>query len=208
MWSKWKSRETAFILMVASCTFLASCDAVDDIKTLTITDCPEDKPRLCRDGSMCIPKRYICNHEPDCPDNSDENNCGKFLLPCVLHCVQLFISDIELCDDKEKFFKCRDGSCISKTLTCDGIADCEHADDESDAMCDGDTVKEVAPRKPCDPDKEFECEGKICISKKLLCDGIMHCFDGADEDKKMCESMPVSIARQILPSKSTENFRF
>lgn len=92
----------------------------------------------------------------------------------------------------DAFFKCRSGDrCISKSLTCDTIADCPDASDESDALCDGLPMLSVV-RKPCDPELEFECEAKICIPKKLMCDGTNHCFDGRDEDPKICKGKNVT----------------
>lgn len=32
---------------------------------------------MCRDKS-CIDKRRVCDHNSDCRDSSDEENCGKF----------------------------------------------------------------------------------------------------------------------------------
>jgi hypothetical protein len=52
------------------------------------------------------------------------------------------------------FFKCRDGQgCISKSLTCDQVADCDDYSDESDTMCQGphDATIVGVMRKPCDP---------------------------------------------------------
>ena len=31
----------------------------------------------CKDGT-CILREWLCDHEADCPDNSDEVNCCKF----------------------------------------------------------------------------------------------------------------------------------
>lgn len=98
---------------------------------------------------------------------------------------------MKLCRDGSHF-KCRDGTrCISKSLTCDNIADCPDASDESDFLCDGEPREAIA-RKPC-TDNEFECELKICIPKNLVCDGTHHCLDGRDEDPAMCKKLNVSF---------------
>lgn len=89
------------------------------------------------------------------------------------------------------FFKCRDvNRCIAKSLTCDNVADCPDASDESDHLCDAEP-KDIIPRKPCKPNEEFECELKICIPIEVVCDGIEHCSDGRDEEPEMCRKMNV-----------------
>lgn len=99
---------------------------------------------------------------------------------------------MKLCRD-DSYFKCRSGDrCIAKSLICDGVADCPDASDESDTMCE-ETPTLAIVRKPCDPDKEFECEAKICIPKKLVCDGTNHCFDGSDENPEICKGNKVNF---------------
>lgn len=99
---------------------------------------------------------------------------------------------MKLCRDG-LYFRCRNGErCIAKSLTCDNIADCPDASDESDHLCDAES-REASNRKPCELDKEFECELKICIPKEDVCDGIEHCSDGRDEDPVMCRKLNVNI---------------
>lgn len=93
---------------------------------------------------------------------------------------------MKLCDGDE-FHKCRTGDkCISRSLICDGEADCEDASDESDSLCDTEKVARAFTRA-CNNETEFMCEEKFCISNKLLCDGIGHCMDAGDEDPEMCK---------------------
>ena len=40
--------------------------------------CPEDQ-FLCGNGSMCIPKMWLCDEQKDCPNNADEADCSKSL---------------------------------------------------------------------------------------------------------------------------------
>lgn len=114
------------------------------------------------------------------------------------------------CKD-DKFFRCRTGDkCISKSLTCDQVADCEDASDESDALCEGHPPDHV--NKPCDLKKEFECEAKICIPIGLVCDGTKHCFDGRDEETEMCKKSysekNVSLVLEFLASFSSHSMKF
>lgn len=42
-------------------------------------------PRACTESEFrcdnlhCIPDRWVCDHDNDCEDNSDERDCGKWL---------------------------------------------------------------------------------------------------------------------------------
>lgn len=101
------------------------------------------------------------------------------------------IKNVEFSDEKKctgDNFKCRDGSCISSSLTCDHSADCLDASDESDELCH-DKYKTHAK---CDPIKHFECGVEECILKKYVCDGRKNCLNGRDEDEEMCKKMNVN----------------
>lgn len=101
------------------------------------------------------------------------------------------------CSDTDRFFKCvTDDKCISKSLTCDEVADCADGSDESESVC-GDPLARGVPRKKCDVDDEFECEANICISKKLVCDSVNHCSDGRDEAPDLCADRNVSNSEKL-----------
>lgn len=174
-----KARSAIFLCAILA--ILASTTAADG------DDCPSSTSYLCQDGKKCIDKQYLCNHIMDCPDRDDETDCGKKYQLSIRERKFILedLSDMKQCKD-DKFFRCRTGDkCISKSLTCDQVADCEDASDESDALCEGHPPDHV--NKPCDPKKEFECEAKICIPIGLVCDGTKHCFDGRDEEPEMCK---------------------
>ena len=112
---------------------------------------------------------------------------------------------MKLCRDGS-YFKCRNGErCIAKSLTCDNVADCPDASDESDHLCD-DAPERTVTRKNCKPDKEFECELKICIPKELVCDGIEHCSDGRDEETAMCKKLNVNFISSDLSQSTLKQF--
>ncbi|CRL05146.1 CLUMA_CG018156, isoform A [Clunio marinus] len=162
---KWKSMEIPLVIVTCLTCFAFAEDQ------LFYEGCKLATHYQCFDGKTCVPKSYICNNNYDCPDRDDEEDC-----------------DMKLCRG-DFYFLCRNNeTCITSSLTCDGIADCPDASDESDSMCDPLKEHEKIFRKPCNPDKEFECEGKICIPKKLVCDGTEHCFDGRDEKPELCQN--------------------
>jgi Low-density lipoprotein receptor domain class A len=91
---------------------------------------------------------------------------------------------VKKCEDKTKFFKCRDGlGCIAKILTCDDQGDCKDNSDESEELC----TEMNHTHRECDKFNEFECSPGICIPMKDKCDGIKNCNNGKDEDKEMCK---------------------
>lgn len=57
-------------------------------------------------------KRWRCDADDDCGDNSDEQNCLKE----------------SKCKDND--FMCSDGTCITQKWRCDGDPDCGDASDE------------------------------------------------------------------------------
>lgn len=101
-----------------------------------------------------------------------------------------FVStDVQKCDNKEKFFLCRDKkTCIAKVLTCDMEADCPDASDESDEMCDSLASVSIgsAPNKTCDPLTQFTCGNGVCVPLEDVCNGAKNCIDGSDESPTMC----------------------
>lgn len=178
--------------MAMSCIALTSC--LDDDDQQTSVACDPKTQYLCGNGKKCIVKDYLCNGVVDCDDRDDETDCGKLVHRMLVHFSNHFSVDMRECSDTEKYFKCRTGDkCISKSLTCDEVADCSDGSDESESVCGDPLTREsAAPRKKCDADREFECEANICISQKLVCDSVNHCSDGRDEAPELCASKNVS----------------
>ncbi len=52
--------------------------------------------------SYCIPYRYVCDHQNDCPSGEDEANCQYLICPGLLKCKHdnMCVHDFEVCDGK------------------------------------------------------------------------------------------------------------
>lgn len=188
MLPKWMEPASGFLFVLLFC-LIAGSIAGDQI--FSDDSCPSSTHYQCHDRLKCIPKAYLCNANIDCPDGDDEVECGKLGGSKIKFFHNLFTLptlEMKLCTGDSNFL-CRDKSrCILKSLTCDNVADCPDNSDESDTMCDpiiGATGQESTTRKPCSSD-QFECGSRTCIPKKLMCDGVKHCFDGSDEEPKLC----------------------
>ncbi|XP_004454733.2 CD320 antigen isoform X2 [Dasypus novemcinctus] len=98
----------------------------------------------CRTSGLCVPLPWRCDSDLDCPDGSDEDECG--IEPCVQEgqCPPPTSSPCS-CDSDgecpgricspqpcpEGQLRCRlDGACIPHTWHCDGHPDCSDGSDE------------------------------------------------------------------------------
>uniref|UniRef100_A0A671PYM9 EGF-like domain-containing protein n=1 Tax=Sinocyclocheilus anshuiensis TaxID=1608454 RepID=A0A671PYM9_9TELE len=117
------------------------------------------QPQRCSGGQFqcsngeCIPRGYVCDHDDDCGDRSDEQNCTY-----------------PTC--RGTYFTCPSGRCIHQVWLCDGEDDCE--DNADERGCDN-------VQRECYPG-EWPCPSSgVCIPLDHLCDGTAHCPDGEDE---------------------------
>ena len=75
-------------------------------------------------GFYCLPWRYVCNGEWECPGGVDEKNCDRTICPGM--------------------FMCKNSSiCITTDSLCDLISDCYLNDDEN--YCPIDRVPNKCP---------------------------------------------------------------
>eukprot|EP00058_Branchiostoma_floridae_P025122 XP_002610612.1 hypothetical protein BRAFLDRAFT_65802 [Branchiostoma floridae] len=127
----------------------------------------------CNDGS-CIESILQCDQTPDCPDESDEENCG--------------------------IFGKRPGTCPSPTLTadecllrprvyrtCDIDADCRSGEKCCFNGCGSECIQVVTrtTSSVCDDD-QFTCDDGECIPADYQCDDDADCQDRSDEKNCRC----------------------
>uniref|UniRef100_A0A673AX11 LDL receptor related protein 8 n=1 Tax=Sphaeramia orbicularis TaxID=375764 RepID=A0A673AX11_9TELE len=143
-------------------------------------------------NGQCVPGRWRCDGEAECPDGSDEaeETCsksnqtadtyvthtiptgwGKFL-PCIPG-ADLLLSGgwcKQTCPPEK--FDCGGSTnkCVSLSWRCDGEKDCENGADEEDCA------------SAC-PSGEFMCGNRKCLAAVYVCDGDDDCGDGSDELK-------------------------
>ncbi|KAI7807257.1 putative low-density lipoprotein receptor-related protein 8 [Triplophysa rosa] len=159
--SVWGRRVKFSRAVLAKCKSAAVCESdlgrlvgvIQTKKTCATTDF------ACKNG-QCVPARWRCDGEPECPDGSDEadSTCNA-----------------KACPAKE--FQCRNGMCVAPTFVCDGDDDCGDGSDEE--MCTAATASTCGPH-------EFRCNDSECIPALWSCDGDADCKDKSDESMERC----------------------
>ena len=91
-------------------TFVSETRECDPEKEFT---CPQNKQW---GRASCIPKRWVCDGDPDCVDGADENSTLHNCPPP------------EPCEDNQ--FRCDNRRCINKEWVCDHDNDCGDGSDE------------------------------------------------------------------------------
>lgn len=125
--------------------------------------CDEETEFTCEENkawgrAQCIPRKWLCDGDPDCVDGADEN-------VTLHHCATP-----QPCADD--MFTCDNGRCINKGWLCDHDNDCGDGTDEG-KFCN-------QKYKTCST-AEFTCQNFKCIRSQYRCDGEDDCGDRSDE---------------------------
>ncbi|CAO2588392.1 Low-density lipoprotein receptor-related protein 8, partial [Lemmus lemmus] len=156
------------------------------------------------DNGHCIPERWKCDGEEECPDGSDESKatcCDAVCAPHEFQCsnrsclASVFVcdgdddcgdgSDERGCSDPAcppREFRCGGGgTCIPERWVCDGQFDCEDRSDEAAELCGRAGQETTATPAACAPTAQFTCRSGECIHLGWRCDGDRDCKDKSDE---------------------------
>ncbi len=153
----------------------------------------------CYDGT-CILEHYVCDGVIDCPDNTDEFDCGHV---CNFsaetnatkrkdYCFSSCVSPDCICSDL--YFHCKLGGCIPWSRVCDGVNDCPSHEDEH--VCefyylDSSSLTYITQKSDTlhfedgngTFSKEFHCRVGNAILLTLKNDLVPDCLDQSDEDE-------------------------
>ncbi len=114
-------------------------------------------------------KRFLCDKENHCGDNSDES-----INYCAFHRCRL------------SEFTCRNSRCIPMPERCDRNNQC------------GDNSDEYGCIYPtCDVQNEFQCKNFRCLPVAKRCDGYIDCNDGNSTDEIGCPPITCNGTRNI-----------
>ncbi|XP_068576829.1 very low-density lipoprotein receptor isoform X2 [Cebidichthys violaceus] len=140
--------------------------------------------QLCKDGSECVLYKHVCDGEPDCKDESDEEDC------------------VSRCNEDQ--FQCAHGKkCIDKNQVCDGTAQCQDRSDEM--QCKKQTkgcVHHCDDSSRCIP-ANFLCDGeKDCADGSDEANCEVQQEDGYEKDKGASStSVPATSVGSSTPIK-------
>ncbi|XP_055018140.1 low-density lipoprotein receptor-related protein 4 isoform X1 [Boleophthalmus pectinirostris] len=167
--------------------------------------------QACADGSECILYSHVCDGEPDCEDESDEENCASDCTEAQFQCAhgRKCIDKEQVCDGESQ---CQDRSdelhctatsdgcvhhcdnksrCLPANFLCDGERDCldgtdEAACEDQDEETEDKNIITVSAPLSC-PLASKPCkDNSECVSYNHVCDGEEDCRDGSDEED--CQS--------------------
>ncbi|CAB4000670.1 deleted in malignant brain tumors 1 -like, partial [Paramuricea clavata] len=93
-------------------------------------------------------------------------------------------------------FRCRNGQCIHRSWTCDGVSNCADRSDEDWVVCGRNTTTPSPTWQPTNASRhceswQFRCTNGQCIDRSWECDGAYNCADRSDES--LCNSAVLEV---------------
>uniref|UniRef100_A0A1A9W8J7 EGF-like domain-containing protein n=1 Tax=Glossina brevipalpis TaxID=37001 RepID=A0A1A9W8J7_9MUSC len=112
------SNKTICLELSAKCNSIAECPRGED--ELNCDDVCHLYEFQCKSNKRCIRREFVCDHDVDCEDGSDERECT--------HHNTTQPSHEHMCASNA--YSCGNGLCVDLMRVCDGFEDCETGADE------------------------------------------------------------------------------
>ena len=121
----------------------------------------------------CIPARWVCDRQKDCPLGEDETEeeCKGYLASILKthlsSCLMPDPGNLGSCL-RDTQFTCNSGECISSSWKCDGNFDCDDGSDETAELCSPETNSTTSAN--CDVERgSFLCDGgSLCLNSSQV----------------------------------------
>ncbi|VDO56032.1 unnamed protein product [Haemonchus placei] len=158
------------------CDGIAHCPDEYDEHEHCKEECGENELK-CPSTTLCLPPESICDGVVDCDTEDDETNCKK-----CKRGAQVTMKFHKLCKPTNR--------CIPPGQLCDGIPQCPDGSDEKVGSIVMDVFhsqiltsafEDCDCRSCCGSGKAL-CSDGTCLERSRVCDGVVDCSDGVDEE--------------------------